>query len=84
MGHYFVGVVDLSVELGDLLLVHEEQVGLVVVALDGRRGVRILHLLALHLGTYTCMYVCMYVCMYSFMCLCIYCVYVCMYVCMYV
>ena len=44
-----VGVVDLSVELGDFLLVHEEEIGLVVVALDGCRGVRILHLLALHL-----------------------------------
>jgi hypothetical protein len=46
---YFVGVVYLPVELGDFLLVHEEQVGLVVVALDGRRGVGVLHLLALHL-----------------------------------
>ena len=46
---YLVGVVYLSVELVDFLLVHEEQVGLVVVALDGRGGVGVLHLLALHL-----------------------------------
>ena len=58
---YLVGVVYLPVELGDFLLVHEEQVGLVVVALDGRRGVGVLHLLALHLRAYSGMNVCMYV-----------------------
>jgi len=43
---YPVGVV----EFRDLLLVHDQQVGLVVVALGGRR-IAVLHLLALPLGT---------------------------------
>ena len=46
---YLFGVVYLPVKLGDFLLVHDEQVGLVVFALDGRGSVGVLHLLALHL-----------------------------------